>query len=259
MPATIRIESGISAGTSCWIDRPVLRIGSDPQCDVCLPSAELAPHAVTLEFRDGNYRVYNRSSLPVAVGAASLKPGENGIWRGNETLQLPGGLRLGLQIDGDPRPTPRPELRTDDGDGFDNRAGATPADAIGPTDATDAASPKKSSGTTVQMAVIGICALASVAFLLMRGGDDTAIAADRPSFEAIVQESLSKDAAYRAVVRRLQYAQAALVRGHYPLARERFLKLRDQLIKQVESLPQEGRGDIERILSYVEFRLGQLQ
>ena len=53
MSAGIRVDSGVSAGTKYWIDRAVLRIGSDPQCDICLPSTELEPHAVTLEFRDG--------------------------------------------------------------------------------------------------------------------------------------------------------------------------------------------------------------
>ena len=62
MSASVRIESGIAAGTNYWIDRPVLRMGSDPQCEISLPSAELSPHALTLEFRGGVYRAYNRSS-----------------------------------------------------------------------------------------------------------------------------------------------------------------------------------------------------
>jgi len=81
MPASVRVESGISAGTKYWIDRAVLRVGSDPQCDICLPSAELAPHALTLEFRDGNYRAYNRSSSPVSVGGSLVQPGASAVWR----------------------------------------------------------------------------------------------------------------------------------------------------------------------------------
>ena len=49
MPAGIRVDSGISVGTTHWIERAVLRIGSDPQCDICLPSTELDAHALTLE------------------------------------------------------------------------------------------------------------------------------------------------------------------------------------------------------------------
>ena len=71
MSASIRIESGIAAGTNYWIDRPVLRIGSDPQCEICLPTAELAAHALTLEFRGGAYRAYNRASTPIFLGSTS--------------------------------------------------------------------------------------------------------------------------------------------------------------------------------------------
>ncbi len=129
MSANIRVESGISAGTKVWIDRPVLRIGSDPQCDVCLLSAELAPHAITLEFRDGNYRAYNRSQSPVNIGSTVVQPGANAVWQADDTLQLPGDLRLALEIDGDPRPAPRPDSQYDDG--FDDEVASLPIDAIG--------------------------------------------------------------------------------------------------------------------------------
>src|SRR6478735_2232309 len=113
MSAKIRIESGISAGTSYWIDRPVLRIGSDPQCEFCLPSAELSPHTLTLEFRGGAYRVYNRGTSAVSIGRAVVQPGGAAAWEEGDTAQLPGGLQLVLEVDGDPRPSPRQETRVD--------------------------------------------------------------------------------------------------------------------------------------------------
>jgi hypothetical protein len=254
MPAIIRVESGISAGTTYWIDRAVLRVGSDPQCDVCLLSAELAPHALTLEFRDGNYRAYNRSQSPVNVGSTVVQPGANAVWPASETIQLPGDLRLALEIDGDPRPTPRPDSQFDDG--FDDEVASLPmgAAAVG----ADAAA-KKSKSSLIQMAVIGVCVLAMAGLLLMKnsGGSEPA-AADRPTFNQIVQESLTKDESHRAIVRRLQYAQAAVVRGNPKLAHERFAELRDLLVHHVEALPTEKKADSEQILSYVEFRLGRL-
>ena len=96
MSAKIRIESGISAGTNYWVDRPVLRIGSDPQCEICLPSAELSPHALTLEFRGGTYRAYNRGTSAVTIGNATVQPGGVGAWAEDETAHLPGDLRLVL-------------------------------------------------------------------------------------------------------------------------------------------------------------------
>jgi hypothetical protein len=255
MPASIRVETGISAGTNYWIDRPVLRIGSDPQCEICLPTADLAPHALTLEFRDGNYRAYNRGSLPVTVGTTAVQPGANGVWRGDQSVHLPGDLRLLLEIDGDPRPCPRPEARLDDGFA-ENGAALAAADA----GAAGAAKEKKSSSTLVQMGIIGACILAMGAFLTMDRGPKTS-APDRPTFEAIVQNTLANDknAAARAILPRLQYAEAAVVRGHGELARSRFLKLRDVLVRQKESLPAEEGEDAKRMLEYVEYRLGQLQ
>lgn len=251
MSASIRVQSGISAGTNYWIDRPVLRIGSDPQCEICLPTADLAPHALTLEFREGTYRAYNRGSSPVTVGAAVVQPGAIGIWREDQTVHLPGDLRLLLEIDGDPRPSPRPESHVDDA--YSGETVAALADAAG------AANAKKSSGALVQLGIIGFCVLGMGALLTMSGGSDTATE-ERPTFEAIVEQSLAKNEdASGALLPRLQYAEAAIVRGHEELARERFLKLRDQLVRQKESLPVQDREGTEGMLNYVEYRLGQLQ
>ncbi len=254
MSAGIRVDSGISVGTIYWIDRAVLRIGSDPQCDISLPSTELEPHALTLEFRDGTYRVYNRCASPVSIGAAVVKPGANAVWRADETIQLPGDLRISLDVDGDPRPAPRPETRLDDG--FDDDSRSLPSGGASAEAAGEAA--KKSKGSLVQMGVIGICVLAMAGLLLMKKGDAESAAKDRPTFNDIVQASLTKDEAHRDIIRRLQYAQAALVRGNSALARERFLKLRDQLVNHVDSLDARSQADAKTVLSYVEYRLGQL-
>ncbi len=256
MPATVRVESGISAGTNFWIDRPVLRIGSDPQCEICLPSAELAPHALTLEFRDGNYRAYNRCAAAINIGRMSVQPGTNAIWNGDQTVQLPGDLRLVLEIDGDPRPSARPETRRDDG----FAAVDAEPERIDPTAAAESTT-KKSSSSTVQLAVIGLCILGMAAMLTMRGGEEAATAANRPTFESIVQTTLAakEEDVTRALLPRLQYAQAAPVRGNGQLARRQFLRLRDQLIRQHESLPSDERAGVQRMLQYVEYQLGRTQ
>ena len=262
MPATIHVESGISAGTSIWIDRPVLRVGSDPQCDVCLPSAELAPHALTLEFRDGAYRVYNRGAAPVNVGGSLIHSGAGAAWQPDDTIQLPGDLRLVLSIDGDPRPAPRPDSHYEDG--FNAAAEPDLAEAAVDGESADAATQKKkSTSSLIQVAIIIGCIAAVAGMLMMKRGGSSGDkpSADRPTFEQIVQDSLSKDASYRAIVRRLQYAQAAIVRfgdrGN-KVARERFATLRDQLVHHVDNLQGDAKTDVERVLSYVEYRLGRM-
>jgi hypothetical protein len=256
MPACVRVDSGISVGTTHWIDRAVLRIGSDPQCDICLPSTELDPHALTLEFRGGAYRVYNRCTLPVRVGNAMVSPGANAEWHADEAIHLPGDVRVSLVVDGDQRPSPR--LERPAGEGFVDDRESLLADAA--TSGEEAAAiARKSKSSLIQIGIIGACVVAVLAMLMIKnGGGDVASAANRPTFNEIVQDSLNKDEAHRAIVHRLQYAQAALVRGNNSLARERFLKLRDQLVKHVDSLQGDAHADAEKVLSYVEYRLGGL-
>lgn len=252
MPASIRVDSGISVGARHWIDRPVLRIGSDPQCDICLPSPGLASHTLTLEFRDGAYRIYNRDSTTITVGDTTVKPGAAASWHHHATVVLPGDLRLVLEVDGDPRPALPPDSSSQDV-ATDDMSG-TGVDAMTATGAGKAS--KKSS--TTQLAIISVCMVA-IAGLLMTQGGDRKVSPDRPTFEAIVQTSLDSNDATRDVVRRLQYAQAALVRGHRRLARERFLKLRDELVNANRPGSAESKASMDDILSYVEYQLSQLE
>jgi hypothetical protein len=109
--------------------------------------------------------------------------------------------------------------------------------------------------------VIGLCILGMAAMLTMRGGDEAGAAADRPSFDSIVRTTLDaeRDSVTRALLPRLQYAQAALVRGNRSLARRHFLRLRDQLVRQRESLPEDQREGLQPMLQYVEYQLGRSQ
>ena len=176
------------------------------------------------------------------------------VWRTDETIQLPGELRLALEVDGDPQPAPRPESHFDDGSG--DAAQSLPLDAAAGT-AAGAAS-KKSKSSLVQLGIIGVCILGIAGLLMMKNSGGAQAAPDRPTFNELVQASLTKDDAQRTVVQRLQYAQAALVRGNGRLARQRFLRLRDQLVQHDDSLSAEDQADLDRIRSYVEYRLGQL-
>ena len=233
----------------------MLRIDSDPNCDICLLTADVSPHALTLEFRAKNYRVYNRGTEPVTVGSAVVPSGGNAVWNEEESVVL-AGMRLSLAIDGDPQPSPRPESRRDD-ELLIEDVGAPVAAASSPDD--EAAAKKKSSKTMVQLAVIGFCGLAMAALLTMGGGEDTA-AADLPTFDDLVVTTLAKEPnnPLRALLPKLQYAQAALVRNNLNGARRSFLKLREQLMEQVKSLPKEKRHDAQQMLDYVEYRLSQL-
>jgi hypothetical protein len=256
MSANIRIESGIAAGTNYWIDRPVLRIGSDPTCEICLPTAELPPHALTLEFRNGVYKAYNRSSSPLTLGSAAIQPGAAGAWDDGDMLILPGDQRLVLAIDGDPRPCPRPERQANDGFADETSAPAGDESAAAAEVAT-----KAKSKNLMQMATIALCVVGGGGLLLLNnsGGLSPAPAADRPTFDSIVNDSLKKDATIRALVQKMQYAQSFVVRGNTDAAKEYFGQLRDQLLHEADSLPAADRDDAKVIREYVIDQLGQLQ
>ncbi len=257
MPATIRIESGIAAGTNYWIDRPVLRVGSDPGCEICLPTADLPPHVLTLEFRGGVYRAYNRGGSPISLGRTTLQPGAVGQWDDGDMLILPGGQQLVLAIDGDPRPAPRPEPQSVAGYSYEPDLGAgEPAAALAPE-----AAKKANSKSLIQMAVIGLCVLGMGGLLLLNNMDTTAgpPAANRPTFSDIVTKSLDQDEAVRTFVQKMQFAQSFVVRGHNDLAKTHFADLRDQLIRQTDSLPEADRKFADDIRQFAETQLGQLQ
>lgn len=254
MSASVRIESGIAAGTSYWIDRPVLRVGSDPQCEISVPSADLPAHALTLEFRGGAYKAYNRTSTPIFLGSTSVQPGAAGAWSDGDVLTLPGDVRLLLAFDGDPRPSPRPDLRMDDGFDGDRQTAAGEA----PKAATPEEAQKAKSKTLMQMIIIGVC-LAGGGLLLMNSGDTETTAEDRPSFAQIVETSLKKDANIRTLVQKLQYAESFIVRGNDEVARTQFSELRDQLTRQMDALSADDQKDAKAIQDYVETRLSQLQ
>lgn len=254
MSASVRIESGIAAGTSYWIDRPVLRVGSDPQCEISVPSADLPAHALTLEFRGGAYKAYNRTGVPIFLGGSSLQPGAAGAWNDGDVATLPGDVRLLLTFDGDPRPTPRPDSRTDDG--FDEPQMAAAGESAQP--GTPEQAQKAKSKSTMQLLVIGLC-VAAGGLLLMASGDTEEAAADRPTFSQIVETSLKKGDNIRTLVQKLQYAESFIVRGNDDVARQQFSELRDQLTRQMDSLSADDQKDAKSIQEYVEMRLSQLQ
>ena len=92
---------------------------------------------------------------------------------------------------------------------------------------------------------------------LKNGGGEKAAAAGRPTFSQLVDEAAKKDATHQTIIRRLQFAQAAVVRGHKKLARERFSKLRDDLVSHLDAVTGDAKTDVERVLSYVEYQLSR--
>lgn len=255
MPARIMIQTGISAGTSHPIERPVIRIGSDPQADVCLPTSDVAPHALTVEYRQGGYRVYNRSSHPIYLGSQLVLPNEMAGWPDTDILQLDEGTALVLDVDEDPQPAPARERLLPDWSETDTAATASP-----PSPAVDTPSPANARNrqrAMFQVVVIVAC-FGGCVLLVLRDRARQPQVRNLPSFSSLVAESLADEQVSRDLIGRLQYAEAAVVRGRSDLAAKRFGSLRDDLIHS-EPAGLKRHEFRQRILDFIELRLQQLE
>ena len=179
MPARVTIQSGISAGTTHWIERPVVRIGNDPKSDICLPSADVAAHALTLEFRDGQYRIYNRSRNDVFVGICVVAPGQAAAWFDTDILQLNKEIALVLDVDDDPTPMPvrRAGGQIDDDGAYDSELEEADDDLAPMAANQSGVGETKSDGSKflVQLAVTVLCFAGCVGLLVresMKGDMD---------------------------------------------------------------------------------------
>lgn len=254
MSAQIVVQSGISAGTSYWIERPVTRIGSDPELELCLLSSDLDGHALTLEFREGHYRVYNRGANSIQIGRETVATHESAHWRSQEVLQLDEN-RLVLEIDGDPSPSPRPAVAPLDALPDDKQKDTNRAT---PTEPTRDASKARKAKSTLPWVISGIC-LVGVLLLLLSDVPSSASPQDVPSFESLVTAALESESTSRLLIRRLQDAEATLLRGNSEGSAQKFMKIRDDLLKQRPRFRALNKSGELAILDYVQHKLNELR
>lgn len=110
MPARITMLRGVSAGSIHEIQANFQRIGSDLSCDICLPSSDIPPLAVLLEYVESirKYRVHCRAQDAVYYQGRLMNPGEKRDWDPGQEISIGTVVTLGLETDADPRPV-RPE------------------------------------------------------------------------------------------------------------------------------------------------------
>ncbi len=263
MPAKITIQSGISAGSSHWLDSRVVRIGSDPTADVCLPSADVASHALTLEYRDGHYRIYNRSGCNVFMGTHVVAPDDVATWVDTDILQLGDEIQLVLDVGEDPAPTGQPRNRGGDDVASQEEPAISTRNSVSarhrngsvPAAGVDVAS--KSSRFGIQLGVILACVVGSILLLARHQLQARPDAQPPPQFAEVIQTALASPTTSRELVARLQFAEAAVVRGDKQAAVERFERLRDDLLPQRESFVTDRRDPELAMLDYIEFRLSR--
>lgn len=246
MSARITIQSGIAAGTSHRIDRRVARVGSDPQSDVCLPTAEIPGHALTLEFRDDGCRVYNRCRDSVYVGAQVVPPDQVVDWPDTDILALGSDIELLLDLD----------VEHEEPIGFEQYDDPT----ITAENDIDTLPNRSSSGaaakTTMQLAVTVLCVIGCV-LLLARDQNRKSVRKAGPLFSEVVAQGLEGDTSSE-LLRRLQHAESQRIRGNERAAVIAFGRLRDDLVPQRERFETDQRQLELDVLQLVQSRLEEL-
>lgn len=252
MAAEITIIEGVGAGQSIWIEHPVVRIGSDPTADVCLPDADLPNHAATVEYRGGQYTVYGYSDVPLMVNEQLIDEGQSGTWRDGQTVRIGTFATMILEATGDGRPEPRPKERHDLEPMPDEPAGAEP---------TSDSPPGDSAKTIVQIAVILVCLL-GVAWMLLNPGTGKQTSAQRPAIAPVLESvDWSKTSPTHHLTVLVRNAEMSRLRGDLKKARAKYEEIRDQWRRRQEALENAGQElpqDEETLLRFVVHQLADL-
>jgi hypothetical protein len=269
MPAKINIIRGVSAGASHWLERPVLRIGSHPDVDLCVPSADLDEHVATVEYRDGTYVIYNRAATSIRLDGHDLAPGGSAVWSHNAQLDLGGDTTLQLELTGDGLPSPRPVKRRDDADYDDANdvEAATAGTAASQTVATSGSAKESSLKMIGQVAVILFCFLAMGVIVysqFVNPAEPAGLSGTIPDINKLL-ESLStavnkpqSDGDRQQIenlLRMLKQAEFSRLRGDTREARRLFESLRSQLLRRQSLLDASHAPEEADLLTYVLHRL----
>ena len=206
---------------------------------------------LTVEFHDDTCRVYNRCQDNIYVGTQVIGPDQVAAWPETDILQLGRDIELVLDFD-DVAPSAPNNFDFDeetDAPQFEQPASV----------ATDA---KSSDGfkTMMQLVVTTTCLVVCAAMMLYKpnqnGGDGSM---STISFEKLIADARNSASTSTALIQRVQFAEAAIVRGDPETASKRFVQLRDDLIPQRDRFETEHREPELAIVQFVEKRLSDLQ
>lgn len=250
MPDQIKIESGLTAGTCYQIEKSVTRIGSGSGSDICLPSSQVPSHAITLERRDDEYRVYNRTKRPFQLGGQVIAAGDAANWLDGDSIVLPDGTSMLMQRNDDAIENAiLPDVCDDDDE----------VDEVEIEDRDDEQSirtRRKLDPTIVkQLLLLATCIAAMCIFLCDFGGQSSA---QSTRFDRIVEAGLASETASAPLLQKLQFAQAALVRHDMKMAKYMFLSLNSELIAQKPAFVNGDRKIELAILNYVQAQTRRL-
>ena len=256
MPAIIRVTSGPGGGREHWIESPVIRIGSHPDSDLCLPNPMIAPHAITIEFRNKQYVVHNRSEQAFLVGKRSVEKQAKAVWANGEQLEFPGVAVLTLLLDRDPSPGPKPhvaEAELPDPEAPDVDEGVDEEIAVAKSSGF---SPKE----MVQLAVTICCVLGIVVIIAFKAipqktSEKSAI--DVKLSDVLEDRKKVSESTYLTMVNEVQEAKVLKSKGDNLRAELKLTKVRAQLHERRNREGELTEPHEKRLFDYIASELSE--
>ena len=77
----IVIDAGPSGRSFYRINQRLTRIGCDPRADLRFPESTMARHFATIEWKDGQILIHNRSGYHLNLGEIAVEPNSIADWR----------------------------------------------------------------------------------------------------------------------------------------------------------------------------------
>ena len=170
MPARIKITRGVNAGTTHEIHVNFLRVGSDLSCDFCVPSADVPPVAILLEYVDAtrSYSIHCRSKDACYFNGRLMNSGDKRDWAAGQELAIGRTVGIELELDDDPSPTPPDARRGRQQRFIDSRIQDSESEENALT--TESTADKAALSALIQIGIIVFCVLASALALMFKFG-----------------------------------------------------------------------------------------
>jgi hypothetical protein len=158
----------------------LMRVGSDRRCELVIDHPELAAHAATLDCCGGGFLLCNLNPFPIYLGNRALESQQWADWHPGELLRLTKSIVLDLQPAGKSAEKPGGKPFAKQG-----TAGAVESGGTCRLAAKGLDEPQPDNAKTIwQMAVIGLCVVVGLGFLLVEPAKSDSAAQAAPQLIA---------------------------------------------------------------------------
>jgi hypothetical protein len=262
MPAQIHINSPQSGMLTLWVEKPYLKFGPEPDCDLEVGGNTEARGSI--RFKEGKYWLFNDSSVAITIAGQPVAQGKTQVWDSHQSVRFPDGTEYQLRVEGDPNPTRRPAESSIPIPSDQSVHAATGNDPSAvPVSTVPSKTGKGFSSTELaQLAVTLLCVSLLIAFMVIGARQkNSPNEAGADELSSLVELGLSDPKSERnsALVRRLQMAEGACRHGNMTMGVDQFRQLKSYLDEQSSSplWPDNPAAFEVRLRTFVSSRLAE--